>query len=444
MTNRRDFLALGTGALGAMALSPGAVLAHDAARKAELAGWLGTALHGGDIAHATMADDERFWARVRRGYALDPGVVNLDHGWTNPTPRAAVEALVRGARDLESLPADRIPRYWEETTDKAGRAAVARALGVPAAEIALVRNATEALDTVLLGVPVERGDEIVCSAHDYYAMLDALEQRQKRDGVVIRMIHPPVPVPSLDALAALYEGAIGPRTRLVLLTNPSNLTGQLLPVRRIADAAHRAGAEVVVDGAQSLGLVPDPVASLDCDYYGASLHKWLGAPVGFGVLWMRPAHAGKVWPLIPPGASASGMARFESIGTTPEYVGPALLPALEVQEQLGAERKIARLRYLNRYWRTRMAAALPDAQFYTREDEAMSCGLCVVEVPGADSDAIQKRLLARHRVLVQAMTGARAAEIRGIRVTPNVFTSLRELDGFLAGFMESVTVIRKA
>ena len=442
MTNRRDFLTAGTGALGALALSPGLALAHDGARKETLGDWLRTALPRSDAAPDALADDERFWAGVRRGYALDPKLVNLDHGWTNPTPRASVETIVRGARDLESLPADRLPRYWEEMTNTKVRAAIAGALGVPAAEIALVRNATEALDTVLLGVPLQKGDEVVCSAHDYYAMLDALDQRQARDGVVIRMVRPPVPAPSLDALAELYERAMGPRTRLVLLTNPSNLTGQLLPVRRIADAAHRVGAEVVVDGAQSLGLVADPVTSLGCDYYGASLHKWLGAPVGMGVLWMRPAHVAKIWPLIPPGSSATGMGRFEWIGTIPEYVGPAVLPALEVQQQLGAERKLARLRYLNRYWRTRAAAAHRDARFYTNDDATMGCGLCIVEIPGADSETVQERLRQRHGVLVQAMSGGRAPEIKGIRVTPNVYTSLRELDRFLAGLAESVRATR--
>jgi selenocysteine lyase/cysteine desulfurase len=435
--NRRDFLTHGAGALGALALSPGVTPARNPAPREALGDWLRAELRSAPPGGA-LAEDERFWAGVRRGYTLDPDLVNLDHGWTNPTPRAAVDEIARGARDLESLPADRLPRYWEERTNTTVRAAIARALGVPPAEIALVRNATEALDTVLLGVPLERGDEVVCSAHDYYAMLDALDQRRKRDGVVIRMVHPPVPAPSEDALFDLYAAAIGARTRLVLLTHPSNLTGQLLPAQRIAEAAHRAGAEVAVDGAQSLGLLDDPVTSLGCDYYGASLHKWLGAPVGLGVLWMRPVHAAKVWPLIPPGASATGMGRFEWIGTNPEYIGPAVLPALEVQERLGPGRKLARLRYLNRYWRTRAAAAIPAARFYTTEAEAMGCGLCILEVPGVDAAQLQERLRTRHHVLVQAMTGERAPEIRGIRVTPNVYTSLGELDRFLEGLVESI------
>lgn len=432
MTNRREFLAHTAGSLGVLALGAGALRAHHPltthwmSADPSLAGRLGA----GDGAEAArLAGDERFWARVRRGYALHADVVNLDHGWTSPTPRAALDTLVRDARDLQALPADRLARLWPEVTDTHVRAALAAAMGVPPAEIALVRNATEAIDTVLLGVPLRAGDEIVCSAHDYYAMLDALEQRQRRDGVVLRVLRPPVPVPSFDALAEMYEAAIGPRTRLVLLTHPSNLTGQLLPVRRIAAAAHAAGAEVVLDGAQSLGLHEESIADFGCDYYGASAHKWLGVPVGLGMLWMKPEHVAKVWPLVPPPPRAMGMARFEWIGTAPEYVGPAALPALAVHGAIGPARKAARLRYLTRYWRTRAAEALPQARFYTLPDAETSIGLCTVELPGVDAGALQQRLLSRDRVLVQAMSGnARTPEIRGVRVSPNVFTTPAELD----------------
>ena len=414
MTTRRDFLAL---TAGAAARWPPIAIAGDLSGR--IAGGQGT------------PDDEPFWARLRNAYDLDPDVINLDHGWTNPAPRAALDELNRRARELEALPADRILRLWEEVTNVSVRASFAAILGVPPTEMAFVRNATEALDTVILGLPLKAGDEIVCSAHDYYAMLDALDQRRRRDGVVIRMVRPPVPAPSLDALAGLYEAEMGPRTRLVLLTNPSNLTGQLLPARRIAAAAHQVGAEVLVDGAQSLGLLPDPIRSLDCDYYGASAHKWLGAPIGMGVLWMRPQHAGKVWPMVPPPAHTSGMTRFEWIGTTPEFIGPALAPALTVHDTIGTERKAARLRYLNRYWRRRVATALPAARFSTTEDESMSCGICTVSLPGVDHAALQQRLLKQDGILVQEMTSPHAPEIGGLRVTPNVYTPQEDLDRFV-------------
>ncbi len=378
-----------------------------------------------------VARDEAYWARVRDLYNLQADVLNLDHGWTNPTPRTAMHELTARARALEALPAEQLPKQWETITTTKMRSALAAAMKVPATEIALVRNATEALDTVLLGFPMKAGDEIVCSAHDYYAMLDALEQRRARDGIVLRMIKPPVPAPSMNALEALYVEAITNRTRLVLLTHPSNLTGQYLPVQRIGDHAHRVGAEVVVDGAQSLGLLEDPVMSLGCDYYGASAHKWLGAPVGLGVLWMRPQHVTKIWPLIPPMKEEKGMARFEWIGTAPEYVNAASIPALALHNSLGASRKAARLKYLSSYLRGRITRAFPNARFYASHESSGT--LTHVEFPGADPIEIQKRLRDRHRILIQGMGGIRSdPAIRAVRVSPNVFTANTELDRFVA------------
>ncbi len=437
MPDRRTFLARTAGTLGALALAPSALAASAETARA-LTVRLGDALawRGPAAAPARLAADEDFWAEVRLAFDLHPDVLNLDNGWTNPAPRTAVDDIVSGARALEALPAEYLARTWDEVTNTTVRAAIAEAVSVPDDQLALVRNATEALDTVLLGVPLQPGDEVVCSAHDYYAMLDALEQRQARDGVVLTMVRPPVPAPSLDALSELYEAAIGPKTRLVLLTHPSNLTGQLLPVQRIADAAHAVGAEVVVDGAQSLGLIPESPADLGADYYGASLHKWLGGPVGMGVLWMRPEHVAKVWPLVPSPSWAEGIGRFEWIGTGPEYVGPALLPALALHASIGAARKAARLRYLTGYWRERAAATLPDARFYSLPDESMTCGLCTIELPGHDPEALKTRLREEHGILVQAMGGlGRTPEIRGVRVSPNVYTTPAELDRLVAALV---------
>ena len=379
-----------------------------------------------------LAEDEAFWAGVRRGFDPPEGVVNLDHGNINPASRAVIEDHVARVRFAQQFPAKRMFELYEEVSKAVVRPGLARILGVPAEELAFVRNATEALDTVLLGVPLRAGDEIVCSTHDYYAMLDALEQRRARDGVVLRVVRPPVPLPSPDALAELYERQMGPRTRLVLVTHPSNLTGQLAPVRRIADAAHRVGAEVVVDGAQSMALLPYTVAELGCDYYGASLHKWLGAPVGAGVLWMRPGRAERVWPLVPPPPSVKGMERFTWSGTYPEHVSAAAAPALELHERLGAARKAARMRYLTSYWRER-AERIPGVRLYTTSAPEASCGLATVEVDGVDPKAVKDALWARDRIFVQNMGGSqRTPEIRGVRVTPNVYTTPAELDRFVA------------
>ena len=433
MKDRREFLLHAASALGVAPLVALARLEHVAGASRS---------QGASLDQ--IARDERFWANIRGAYTLNEHVVNLDNGWTNPAPAAAVDELVRGARALEALPAEELERIFFDVKKQKLRPALAETLGVDASEIAIVRNATEALNTVLLGVPLRPGDEIVCSAHDYFAMLDALEQRQARDGVRLRMVRPAIPAPSFDALAGMYEAAIGPRTKLVLLTQPSNLTGQLLPVRRIAAAAHAAGAEVVVDGAQSYGVLDEPITSFDCDYYGASAHKWLGAPVGVGVLWMRPAHVQKVWPIVPPPPDVTGMDRFQWVGTAPGYIEPAVLPAIALHRRLGADRKGARLRYLTTYWRTRAAAELPDARFYTTEAVEAGVGVCTIEIPGIDAERLQRQLRTRHGILVQSMAGnARAPEVRGIRVTPSVVTKLAELDRFVVGLAAAVRELRR-
>ncbi len=429
MISRRAFVQ----SAATLAAAPALVIppfVHDARNLDEWLGQSGAASLDDSRADSVVSEDEAYWAKVRQLYRLDPDVLNLDNGWTNPTPGSAVDELTRNAIKLQSLPAEHLRGMWEETSTTKLRAALAKAMHVEPTEIAIVRNATEAMDTVLLGYKLNAGDEIVCSKHDYYAMLDALEQRRLRDGVVLKIVDPPLPVTSLDAITDLYRNAIGNRTRLVLLTHPSNLTGQLLPVKAISDIAHNAGAEVLVEGAQSLGILDDPVRSLGCDYYGASAHKWLGTPVGLGVLWMRTENVAKVWPLVPPMPEEKGMARFEWIGTAPEYINPASLPALALHEQLTATRKLARLRHLAGLVRQSVKAAATDAMFYTMSREMMN-GLTTFESPGRDSSKVQTELRQKHHILVQAMNGIRSdSRIRGIRVSPNVYHSADEIGRF--------------
>ncbi|MEO7538676.1 MAG: aminotransferase class V-fold PLP-dependent enzyme, partial [Pyrinomonadaceae bacterium] len=333
LRSRRNFLsAIGTAAVGASVaprLTAGSPLSF---------------LESLDLrsSPADTAKDEKFWARIRTGFDLPPGILNLDNGYCNPLSRTVMDDLVNTARSIEQLPAKRLETVYEDVTKKFTVPGVARMLGVPAEEIALTRNATEALDTVILGLPMKAGDEIVCSTHDYYAMLDAIEQRRLRDGIVVKMIKPPIPAASLDDLVDLYEKAIGNRTKLVLITHASNLTGQIYPVKQIAAAAHRAGAEVLVDGAQTFALLDYKISDLDCDYYGISLHKWLMAPVGSGVLWMRKEHEPKIWPMVPPPAFVKGMHRFQWSGTYPEFISAAAATAIKFHETLGTGRKEAR------------------------------------------------------------------------------------------------------
>lgn len=380
-----------------------------------------------------VAKDEAFWAEVRKGFDLPPDILNLDNGYCNPLSREVMKDLVERTRYVEQLPGKRVETLYDEVTVPEVIGGLARLLGVPADEVGLTRNATEALDTVILGLPMSRGDEIVCCTHDYYAMLDAIEQRQKRDGITVKMLDPPFPAPSAESLVKMYAAAITKKTKLVLVTHASNMTGQIYPVKQIAASAHSVGAELVVDAAQTMALLEHKIPDLGCDYYGASLHKWLMAPVGAGVLWMRKENVKKVWPLVPSPAYATGMMKFQWSGTYPEFISAAASKAIKFYQTIGPARKEARLRYLTDHWRSQLEA-IDGVRFYTSKDRNASCGLGIFEWKGVDLEAVQKRLWEKDKILVQFMKdyAGRAQQLRGMRVTPNVYTSTSELDTFVA------------
>lgn len=423
-TSRRTFLS--TLAAGGAALSLAPTI------RAGFSSYIDQALAKvGDREPEDVAGDEAFWADVRKGFDLPEGVINLDNGYCNPLSREVAEDLVEKARHVEQLPGKRVESLYEEVTEPKVISGLARLLGVPKDELALVRNATEALDTVILGSPMKAGDEILCCTHDYYAMLDAIEQRRKRDGISVKMLQPPVPATE-DELANMYVRAISSKTQLVLVTHASNMTGQIYPVKRIAAAAHKVGAEVVVDGAQTMALLDYKVPDLDCDYYGASLHKWLMCPVGAGVLWMRKQHLGKVWPLVPPPAIAKGMIKYQWSGTYPEFISAAAAKAIEFHEKIGAARKEARIRYLANHWRGKVGD-IKGVKFYTSAAPGSSCGLGVFEWEGVDLGFVQKRLWEKEKILTQFMHdfGGRDKALKGLRVTPNIYASSAELDRFV-------------
>ena len=390
-----------------------------------------------------VASDEAFWGTVRSGFDLEPAIVNLDNGYCNPLSRAVMNDLAEKMRWVETLPGRRVEELFETVTSKKVIPGLAKMLGVPDNEIALTRNATESLDTVILGMDFKPGDEILCCNHDYYSMLDAIERRKLRDGVSIKMLKPPLPAASDRELLEMYRNAITPRTKLVLVTHASNVTGQIYPVRRIAAAAHWVGAKVLVDAAQTFAVLDHKIPDLDCDFYGVSLHKWLMGPVGSGLLWMRKENVDKIWPLVPPPVQATGMYKFMWSGTYPEFLSGSLTVPIEFHEKLGMARKEARLRYLGEYWRKKVEK-LPGVRFYTTDSPAMSCGLGVFEMEGVDLSTVQKALWEKKKILVQFMDGGpRARELKGIRVTPNVYTTTAELDKFVAALAEETAAARK-
>lgn len=381
------------------------------------------------------ARDESLWREVQNAFSINRSLINLDNGNVCPSPRNVTDAMVRYTWDLQHAPGEMLWGVLEPLLSTA-RAGLARAFGCDTEEIAIVRNATEALQAVLLGVEMRRGDEILMTTHDYWAMHDAVDERSRRDGIAVRKIsNVPMPASSMGELVELYERNITRKTRLLLLTHPVSYTGQLAPVKQICEMAHRNGIEVVVDGAQSFALVDYKQADLRCDYFGTSLHKWLCAPIGTGMLYIRKDKIGKVRTLFPVTNQLvenyhETMYKFEDVGTRSVAMPLAISEALAFHNGIGAKRKEERLRYLTSHWASRIEQ-LSNVRFFTSFAPDMSCGLATFEIIGIESSELSRYLNKRHNILTQTMSSpGRAPEIRGVRVTPNVYTTLDELKYF--------------
>jgi selenocysteine lyase/cysteine desulfurase len=371
------------------------------------------------VAKTAPLDD---WARVRADFELEPGVINLDNGWSCSPPRVVQETHDRAMHAIARLPAHQLLTMREEITKPKVKPAVAELLGVPADQIALVRNTTEAIGTVLLGFPLAAGDEVVGSDEDYWHMLGMLWTRVMRDKAVPVKVEVPIPAPSPQAIVDAYAKAITDKAKLVLVTHASNRTGQIMPVAEIAKLAHARGAEVVVDGAQTLALLEYRVPELGGDYYACSMHKWLMAPQTSGALWMRPEHVEKIPARF---GGPPKMESYETFGQVAEAAFTVVPEAIEYHRRIGAGRKQARMRELVGHLRDGLRA-IAGIKFYTVAEEWASCGLLTFELPGKDPEAMQKQLWEQHRVLVQAQV--MAPRIRGVRLSPAIYTTVDELD----------------
>ena len=382
--------------------------------------------HTSNLNPYEAARDESLWREIQQAFSVPRGIVNLDNGCTCPAPRMVTEAMVRYSWQEQEAPcytSEEILWPRVETV----RADLARLFGCDEEELAIVRNTTEALDIVLLGIELARGDEVLTTTQDYRAMLDALNQRSRREGIRVKLVKIPTPPASMDELTSAFERAITPKTKLILLSHPVNLTGQFFPVKDICRMAHRKGVEVAVDGAHSFAHTDFKVADLECDYYGTSLHKWLLGPIGTGLLYVRRDKIGKVWPLFPaPEKRRESISKFHMYGTSPPAPHLAVGEALAFHNGIGPKRKEERLRYLTNYWASRIRSQ-PNVRFHTSFAPGMSCGLATFEIGGVDPFALTQYLWKQHRILVQSMVHE---EFKGVRVTPNVYTTLNELDKF--------------
>jgi selenocysteine lyase/cysteine desulfurase len=372
------------------------------------------------------AKDEDFWAEIRLAFTIDRNIINLNNGHVSPSPRIVQEALERYLEYSNLGPIHTLIRTLEPQVEMV-RQRLAAAAGCDPEEIAITRNASESLENAQYGVDLKAGDEVLTTNQDYPRMLTTFRQRERREGIVLKTISFPVPPPSMDDLYQRFERAVTPKTKLILLCHITNRTGQIFPVRRICDMAHARGIPVIVDGAHAFSHFPYKISDLNCDYYGVSLHKWTYAPVGTGFLYVKKSRIASTWPLMAADKRQDDdIRKFEEIGTHPAANHNAISEALIFNENLGIDRKAARLRYLRDRWADRLVQN-PKCKILHSTDPAQSCGIGFLAFNGIDPRKVQETLWSRHSIMTVAVT---SEEYGGLRITPNVYTTLKEIDFF--------------
>jgi len=387
----------------------------------------------GDTTPEKLADNEDFWVVIQQAYDVNRSFINLNNGGVAPAPRMVIEAMHRHDKFTNHLSSRHLWDVLDPQVETV-RSGLARVFGCDAEEIAVTRNASEALETCLFGIDLKPGDEILTTSHDYPRMINTLKQREKREGIVLKTFTIPTPPKDMAEITKLYEQNITPRTKAILVCHIINITGQILAIKDIARMGRERGIEVIVDGAHSFGHFPFKHADLDCDYFGTSLHKWMSAPIGTGFLYVRKSKIANLWPLMAaPPESRENIRKFEEIGTHPTAPRLAIAEALTFYEGIGAERKAARLRYLRDRWAKRLMGQ-KGVRLYTSLDPKQSCAIGTVGIEGIKAGDLSKYLFDKKKILTSPIMHE---QIDGLRITPNTYTTLGEVDAF-CGVMETV------
>jgi isopenicillin-N epimerase len=425
MVDRRAFL----GAMGAAGAAL-AVPAPAAAFSPRAFGRLGVALqHGGHRSAEALASDEDFWLPIQQAFDVDRTITNLNNGGVCPTPTHVMEAMIRELRFSNELPVEHMWRILEPRIETA-RELCAKEFGCDPEEMAITRNASESLEIVMLGLDLKRGDEVIVSTQNYGRMLTTWDQRARREGIVVKRVRFAVPPKRPQDIVDAFASAITPRTRVIEVPHITNLTGQILPIRALGDMARARNIALIVDGAHAFAHFPFTRDELNCDFYGTSLHKWLLAPIGTGFLYVRREKIASVWPLMPaPASMDNDIRKFEEIGTHPAANHNAIPLAMAFHRGIGAERKIARLRWLRDRWATRVVAESGGRiRVLTPLEGADAGAIALVQIDGVKSDALSGWLRAKHNIVTVSIDIP--DEFHGVRVTPNVYTTRDEVDRF--------------
>jgi len=374
--------------------------------------------------NSSFATDEDFWGWVREAYTVSPTIINLNNGGVSPQPKVVQDAHIRNYQYCNEAPSYFMWQILDQGREPL-REKLAAVCGCDKEEIAINRNATEGLNTIIFGLNLKSGDEVVLTRQDYPNMINAWKQREKREGIKLIWVDLPLPIEREHDIVDLYTQAFTARTKIVMITHLINWTGQIMPVRKIADIAHSRGIEVICDGAHTLAHFDFSIPELGCDYFATSLHKWMGAPFGSGLMYVKKDKIYKVWALLSNNEpDGTDIRKFESLGTRSFASEMAIGAAVDFHDMIGAKRKEARLRFLKNYWVDQLKG-MPRVSFLQSNAPSMSCAIANISIDGIKPEEVSGELFTKYKIHT---VGINWQNIHGVRITPNVYTSLKELD----------------
>lgn len=370
------------------------------------------------------AGDEDYWSVIQQAYTVDPNIINLNNGGVSPAPRVVQEAVERYNKMSNEGPSYFMWRILDQGREPL-RQKLAALAGCDAEEIAVNRNSTESLNTVIYGLDLKAGDEIIGTKQDYPNMINAWKQRAMRDGIVYKQISFDFPIEDDDVIVKAYENAITNKTKIIHVTHIINWVGQIMPVQKIARMAHVRGIEVLCDSAHAFGLLDFKIPDLECDYFGTSLHKFLSAPIGSGMLWIKKEHIEKIWPLLcNDKPNSADIRKFETLGTRSFPIEQGIGEALNFHNAIGPKRKEERIRYLKNYWATRVKD-IPNIKIHTSLKPEYSCAICGVSIDKMTPQELDSALFDKYKIHT---VGISWENINCVRITPHVYTTLNDLD----------------
>lgn len=384
------------------------------------------------VSENDLVTDESFWYRIKNLYTTSPTILNLNNGGVSPAPFAVQEAVDRYNRLSNEAPSYYMWRILDQGREPL-RQKLADLSGCSKEEIAIVRNASEALETAIFGIQLKKGDKVVVSSLDYPNMMNAWKQRQIRDGIELIKVDLDLPTMNNDQIIQAFKEAISKGPKVVHITHIVNWNGHILPAREIADLARNANAKVVIDGAHSFCHITYSIPDLAPDYYGTSLHKWLCAPIGTGMLYVKRSEIGSLYPLLAsPEPLSDDIRKFESLGTRSFPIEQAIGQAIDFQLMIGHQLKERRLHYLKKYW-TDKVKEHPKIRIHTATESQRSCAIANVSIDGLSPQELSEKLMNDYKIHTVAVEHEK---VKSTRVTPHVYTVLADLERFCSALIE--------